>query len=73
MTGKTRPGQGRPTPRGAAPLTHLHSVEAVAECFGVSTKTVRRLIAGGELKKHRIGSSVRVSEEDLRAYLARCR
>jgi excisionase family DNA binding protein len=37
--------------------------------LGVSTKTVRRLIAAGSLHVHRIGRAVRVSEEDLRSYL----
>jgi excisionase family DNA binding protein len=41
--------------------------------LGVSTKTVRRLIADGSLHAHRIGRSVRVSEEDLRAYLSSTR
>jgi len=64
---------GRGTPSSVARSAPLLSVSAVAELLGVSTKTVRRLIGRGELKVHRIGGSVRVSEEDLRAYLARCR
>jgi excisionase family DNA binding protein len=55
-----------------APIPLL-SVRAVAELLGVSTKTVRRLIGRGDLAAHRIGGSLRVSEADLRAYLARCR
>lgn len=59
--------------RSGAPCTPLLSIQAVAELLGVSTKTVRRLIAGGDLAAHRIGGSLRISEEDLRAYLSRCR
>lgn len=59
--------------RCAAPCTPLLSIQAVADLLGVSTKTVRRLIAGGDLAAHRIGGSLRISEEDLRAYLSRCR
>jgi excisionase family DNA binding protein len=41
--------------------------------LGVSTRTVRRWIARGELAVHRFGTSVRVSDDDLRAFLARHR
>ena len=58
---------------GAAPCAPLLSIQSVAEVLGISTKTVRRLIAGGDLAVHRIGGSLRISEEDLRAYLSRSR
>jgi|LNFM01.1.fsa_nt_gb excisionase family DNA binding protein len=64
---------GRRAPSTHAKPTPLLSVQGVAEFLDVSTKTVRRLIANGVLKAHRIGGSLRISEEDLRAYLARCR
>ena len=61
--------------RGAAvrPPTKLLTVKQTAERLSVCTRTVRRLITNDELKTHRIGGSLRISEEDLRAYLARCR
>ncbi len=62
-----RPARAAPAP------TPLLTIQAVADLLGVSTRTVRRLIAAGALMPHRIGGSLRVSEDDLRAYLARCR
>jgi excisionase family DNA binding protein len=49
---------------------NLLSVVVVAERLDVSTKTVRRLIASGNLRAHHVGRQVRVSEEDLALYLA---
>lgn len=68
----SRPVTRRPASHIPAPAP-LRSIRAVAEFLGVSERTVRRLIAGGELKAHRIGGSLRISEADLRAYLDRCR
>jgi len=51
----------------------LLSIAAVVEKLDVCTKTVRRYIARGELRIHRVGRLLRVSEEDLAAYLARGR
>lgn len=51
----------------------MRSVDEVATRLGVHPRTVRRLIARGELIAHRIGGSVRISERDLQVYLARCR
>lgn len=66
------PRGDRRAPRAASCLPLL-TVQAVAELLGISSKTVRRLIARGDLAAHRIGGSLRVSEGDLRAYLGRCR
>ena len=46
------------------------SIAEVAERFNVSTRTVRRWIAAGDLVAHRIGSVVRVAAADLRLFLA---
>ena len=51
----------------------LRSLAETAEALGVSIKTIRRLIARSELRAHRIGRSVRVSDEDLAIYLLRIR
>jgi excisionase family DNA binding protein len=48
----------------------LHAVRAVAVRLDASVRTVRRLIARGELPAHRIDRAVRVSEDDLRRFLA---
>lgn len=52
----------------------LLDVLTVSERLGVSVKSVRRLIADGILHHHRPSQRcVRVSEDDLTAYVARCR
>lgn len=73
MTRRTMPpGRRARTAVSLAPPRLLRVAE-VAELLGVCERTVRRLIAGGELRHHRIGHAVRVSEADLRAYLERAR
>jgi excisionase family DNA binding protein len=47
----------------------LLKIEQVADILSISIKTARRLIERGELRSHRIGKAIRVSREDLRAYL----
>jgi excisionase family DNA binding protein len=47
----------------------LLSVQAVAAYLDMSEKTVRRLVARGDLPSHRIGRLLRISEPDLRAFL----
>jgi excisionase family DNA binding protein len=58
---QTRMTQSRPN-------LEMLNVGQVASHLNVSTKTVRRMIQSGVLHHHRIGRTVRVSAEDLRAY-----
>lgn len=51
----------------------LNRVQDIAERARLSPRQVRRLIARGELRALRIGRSVRVTEQDFLAFLARCR
>jgi excisionase family DNA binding protein len=46
------------------------TIAEVAERLHVATRTVRRWIEAGHLVAHRIGGVVRISESDLRAFLA---
>jgi len=46
------------------------TVEQIAERCAVSTRTTRRWIDTGALRAHRLGHLVRVSDEDLAAFLA---
>ena len=46
------------------------TLDEVSDRLQVSTRTVRRWIAAGELKAHRLGRVVRISDEDLRVFLA---
>ena len=51
----------------------LYAVDDVAEQLGVSSKTVRRWIAAGELPVHHFGRQLRISEADLAAFIAQRR
>ena len=82
MTDRTFNPTQRPASKGAAhatrtarvrPVTKLRTVDQTAELFNTSTRTVRRLIASGELPVHRLGRSVRISDADIAAFLAATR
>jgi excisionase family DNA binding protein len=45
-------------------------VSGVAHQLFVSEKSVRRWIDAGELHSYRVGRQIRVSEDDLAAYIA---
>ena len=48
----------------------LLSVEDVAERLNVSTKTIRRLIARGQLRGTRIGRAIRIQEAEVEYLIA---
>lgn len=50
-----------------------HCVETVAEKLGLSPRSVRRLIKSGALQAFKIGGVIRISDEDLRCFLAASR
>jgi len=54
-------------------VPQMHDVEVVAQRLGVASKTVRRMIARGELPVHRIGKLLRISDDDLVEYLTKRR
>jgi excisionase family DNA binding protein len=54
-------------------LAPLLTIPATAEKLGVSVRTVRRMIDADELHVHRLGRSIRISEEDLALFLIRHR
>jgi excisionase family DNA binding protein len=56
--------------RGVGSLPKFYDVNTIAEALDVSPRTIRRWIANGELIVHRAHGVVRVSEGDLRAFLA---
>jgi excisionase family DNA binding protein len=56
-----------------APCPALLTIALVADRLAVSPRHVRRLIERAELPAHRIGSAVRISEDDLARYLASTR
>ena len=54
-------------------LTRFYTVAEVATLLAVSTRSVRRWIASGELLAHKFGRQVRISEADLGAFIDRRR
>jgi excisionase family DNA binding protein len=59
--------------RGNSKPPRFYKIAEVAEQVAVSTRTVRRWIANGELVAHRFGRALRISEVDLNAFIrARC-
>jgi len=57
-------------PRPGRDHGQLLAIPAVARRLNVCEKTVRRLIARGELRAYRVGRLLRVSEEELGCFLA---
>ena len=51
--------------------TVLLSAEAVGELLSVSVRTVRRMIAAGEIPIVRIGRAVRIRRVDIEALIGR--
>jgi excisionase family DNA binding protein len=51
-------------------LPKYYAIKTVAEALDVSTRTVRRWIANSSLAAHRLGGALRISEADLRTFLA---
>jgi excisionase family DNA binding protein len=46
-------------------LPSFLTVQDVADLLGMSIRTVRRMIATGELPVYRFGRSIRIAESDL--------
>jgi excisionase family DNA binding protein len=51
------------------PMTRFFTIAQVANLLVVSTRSVRRWIAAGELLAHKFGRQVRISEIDLRSFV----
>jgi len=49
------------------------SLKDVAASLDVSIKSLRRWINAGDLRVHRLGRQMRISEEDLSSFLAQRR
>ena len=48
----------------------FHTLKQLAEILQVNERTIRRWIDQEVLKAHKIGGILRISDEDLRAFLA---
>jgi excisionase family DNA binding protein len=61
---------GRSSTSKPALVPRFFTIQEVAEFLGLSSRSVRRLIAEHQLPVHRFGRAVRVSENDLRLFIA---
>jgi excisionase family DNA binding protein len=48
----------------------FYTIQEIADLLGISLRTVRRWTASRQLSAYKIGGLLRVSEDDLRAFLA---
>jgi excisionase family DNA binding protein len=55
------------------PVSRFFTVSQIAELLSVSTRSVRRWIAAGELLAHKFGRRVRIADVDLHGFLHRHR
>jgi excisionase family DNA binding protein len=68
--------RSRPAGAGAASrvlrrsVPQLWTIDETAEVLNVSPRTVRRLIESGALRAHRLGRLVRISDDDVTAFLS---
>jgi len=51
----------------------LMTIKEVAGLANVSSRTVRRWIDAGQLPFYRLGRAIRISDEDVRNMLERCK
>ena len=51
-------------------FVRFYTIAQVAELLATSQRTVRRWVATGELIAHKFGRGVRISETDLKTFLA---
>jgi len=56
-----------------SPLPRLLVLRDVARTLQVSIRTVRRWVELGDLRVHKLGRQLRVSEEDLVAFISKRR
>jgi excisionase family DNA binding protein len=54
-------------------MTRFYTVAQVADLLAVSTRSVRRWLARGELLAHKFGRQIRISEIDLRTFVEKGR
>jgi excisionase family DNA binding protein len=52
------------------PISRFFTIAQVASLLSVSQRTVRRWIAAHDLLAHKFGRGVRISEVDLKTFLA---
>ena len=56
-----------------SPVGGIYNTEELAEILGVHRRTVQRLIISGDLGAIKVGRRLRVTEEQLKAFIQRQR
>ena len=57
-------------PKSSRPIGKFYTIQDIAELLGISLRTVHRWTTSRRLPAYKIGGLLRVSEDDLRAFLA---
>ncbi len=57
------------TTPGTSPLPALYTVTETAKLLKVSPRTVRRWIEKGDLRVHRFGRQIRITDSDLVTFI----
>ena len=70
MTSRTPKPNAKSKPPAIEPF---YDIRGVAEVLDLSPKSVCRKINAGEIRIHRFGTRIRISPDDLNAYIARNR
>lgn len=66
-------GSGMMSQETGRPTQHLLTVEQTADAMNVSVRFVRRLVAERRIAVHRLGRHVRLSRDDIDAFVAASR
>jgi excisionase family DNA binding protein len=69
----SKPANTHNATRSVAAPPNFFTINDIANCLDVSTRTVRRWIKSGALPAHRIERIVRISSVDFAAFLAQRR
>jgi excisionase family DNA binding protein len=59
------------SPKAPSSCSPIHSVDDAAHYLGVSTRTIRRLVASRAISHRRVGGLVRFTQDDLQNYVER--
>ena len=64
---------GNGADHGHTGLPHLIDVATLAEHLGLTERTIRRKVAGGEIPHFKLGNSIRFDPVEIEAWLQACR
>ena len=53
-------------------MEKLYSTREIADYFNLNIDSVRKMLASGEIKAHKLLNEWRVKESDLKSFLEKC-